>query len=408
MPEERQNVVVIGAGQAGLSVSHELTERRVEHVILERGRIGETWRGRWDSFCLVTPNWATLLPGMPYDGDDPDGYMPKIEIVGHLERYSSSFGAPVREGVGVESLRPSPDGDGFDLRTSAGEIHARAVVVSTGAYQRSHRPAGAETLPADLLQIDIGGYSNPSALPDGSILVVGSGQSGCQIAEELHEAGREVVLACGRAGWVPRRAGDRDIIWWMVETGFMDVPVTALPSPQARLWANPQATGHGGGHDLHTRTLQAKGVTLTGHFLGAEAGRARFAPDLAENVAWGDERFGQLREWIMSFCARTGIDAPEIPTPPPVDASSAPVELDLRRFGAVIFAGGFRPDYGTWVNVPGAFDDMGFPIHHDGESTVAPGLHFVGVHFLRTRRSSLLCGVGKDAEIVANQIAARE
>ena len=201
MPE-RIGTVIIGGGQAGLSVSRELAQAGVDHVVLERGRVGQSWRGRWDSFCLVTPNWSVQLPGHPYDGPDPDGFMPRDELVSYLERYATAIDAPVREGVEVSSVRPQPDGD-FALATSAGDIVASTVVLCTGAYQRPHRPAGAATLPADLVQIDAGDYRNPAELPPGQVLVVGSGQSGCQIAEELHEAGREVFLACGRAGWAP-------------------------------------------------------------------------------------------------------------------------------------------------------------------------------------------------------------
>jgi putative flavoprotein involved in K+ transport len=404
---ERTNVVVIGAGQAGLSISHELSARGVDHVVLERGRVGETWRGRWDSFCLVSPNWATLLPGHPYDGDDPNGYLPRDEIVAYLERYAGGFEAPVRTGIDVTELTPDTDGEGFSLSTSAGAVHARTVVVATGAYQRPHRPAGAATLPPDVLQIDVEGYRNPSSLPDGDVLIVGSGQSGCQLAEELLDAGRQVAIACGRAPWVMRRLGDHDVFWWLIESGFMDVPAASLTDPEARLWGNPQATGHGGGHDLHTRTLQSRGVTVAGHFLGADDGRVRFAPDLAASVAWGDDRYRQLRDLFLGTGARLGLPSPEMPDPPPFDASSAPEEMDLRRFGTVIFAGGFRPDYGRWVRIDGAFDDLGFPIQRDGASSAAPGLYFVGVHFLRTRRSSLLCGVGQDAEIVASLIVGR-
>ena len=285
-------VVVVGAGQAGLASSYELTRAGVEHVVLERGRVGETWRGRWDSFCLVTPNWSVQLPGHAYDGDDPDGFMLRDEIVLYLERYAASFGAPVREGVSVTSLEPRADG-GFVLETSNGSIEARTVVLSTGAYQRPHRPAGAATLPADLLQIDAEGYHNPDELPSGAVLVLGSGQTGCQIAEELHQAGRDVYLACGRAPWAPRRLGEHDIVWWLNEAGFLDEALSALPSPAARLIANVQATGHGGGHDLHYRTLQRLGLTLLGHFVGADGRRARFAPDLSESVAFGDQRNDQ-------------------------------------------------------------------------------------------------------------------
>jgi len=397
-------VVVIGGGQAGLSTSRELQRAGVEHVVLERDRIARSWRGRWDSFCLVTPNWTIQLPDGSYDGDDPDGYLPRDRIVAFLERYAATLDAPVREGVQVTSLEPSSSG-GYLLRTSDGDIRARAVVVSTGAYQRAHWPSGASTLPPDLLQLDAEGYRNPDALPPGKVLVVGSGQTGCQIAEELHLAGREVFLACGRAPWVPRRLGGHDVVWWLVETGFMDQPFSELPDPSARLTANPQATGRDGGHDLHLRTLRRVGVTLLGHFLGADDHRARFARDLADTVAWGDASYQEFTERVRATVAQRGLPMPDIAEPEPFD-DDAPEDIHLSGFGAVVFAGGFRPDYARWVHVPGAFDEIGFPIHADGASLASPGLYFVGVHFLRTRKSSLLYGVGEDAALVAQQIAA--
>jgi putative flavoprotein involved in K+ transport len=192
----------------------------------------------------------------------------------------------------------------------------------------------------------------------------------------------------------------------MVESGFMDQPASALPNPLARLAANPQATGHGGGHDLHYRTLRGDGVTLLGHFLGAEGRRARFAPDLAQSVAWGDERFRELAELIRKTTKARGLPMPDIAEPGAFD-EEAREALDLAGFGAVVFAGGFRPDYASWVRVPGAFDELGFPIHADGASTVAPGLFFVGVHFLRRRKSSILYGVGEDATVVGTQVVSR-
>jgi putative flavoprotein involved in K+ transport len=401
---ERVGVVVVGAGQAGLAVSRELTQAGIAHVVLEKGRIGQTWRRRWDSFCLVTPNWSVRLPGHPYDGEDPDGFMLRDEVVAYLERYAAGFGAPVHEEVEVTSLKPGLDG-GFNVETSSsGPLAAETVVLTTGAYQRPHRPAGAVTLPADLLQIDVEDYRNPAELPLGPVLVIGSGQSGCQIAEELHEAGREVFLACGRAAWAPRRLGNHDLFWWLLETGELDEPLGSLPSPAARLAANVQATGHDGGHDLHYRTLRTMGVTLLGHFLGAEGRHARFAPDLGESVAWGDQRNARFMDRIRKLAAERGLPRPEISEPEPFSAE-APEQLNLSGFGAVVFAGGFRPDYESWVHCPGAFDEFGFPLHEEGASTVARGLCFVGVHFLRKRKSSLLIGVGEDAAIVARQIA---
>ena len=400
---DHAETVVVGGGQAGLSVSRELTAARVPHVVLERGRIGQTWRGRWDSFCLVTPNWSVQLPGHSYDRDDPDGFMRRHELVSYLERYAAAVDAPVREGVEVTQVRPRPDG-GFDLDSSAGAIVARTVVLCTGAYQRPHRPAGAATLPRALLQIDVEDYRNPDELPPGHVLVVGSGQSGCQIAEELHEAGREVFLACGRAGWLPRRIGDHDLFWWLSEAGDLDDLAGELPDPGARLAGNVQASGHGGGHDLHYRTLRAAGVTLLGRFLGAAGRDVRFAADLGASVAWGDARHAKVMDGFRKLAVRRGLPWPDGPGPEAFDPA-APERVDLSGFGAVVFTSGFRPDYESWVHCPGAFDELGFPIHDDGASTAFAGLHFAGVHFLRKRKSSLLIGVGEDAAIVASRIA---
>jgi putative flavoprotein involved in K+ transport len=397
-------VAVVGAGQAGLATSRELSERGVEHVVLERGRVAQTWRGRWESFCLVTPNWSVRLPGGAYDGPDPDGYMDRDSLVTFLERYANAIAAPVRECVDVREIERTDDR--FVLRTGDGDVRADEVVLATGAYQRPHRPRGADTLPTRLHRIDAEGYTNASALPPGRVLIVGSGQTGCQIAEELHEAGRDVVLACGRAPWITRRIGDRDCVWWVDRTGFWAQRVETLPDPSARLSANALATGHGRGHDLHLRTLRALGVTLVGHFLGCSGRTARFAPDLAESVAWGDERYLEFRELVENTAREQGLDVPRMADCEPFDAT-APTELDLRDVGTVLFAGGFRPDYRSWLPWRDAFDPDGFPLHRDGASTVVPALWFVGVHFLRTRKSSLLSGVGEDAAMVAEAIAGR-
>ncbi len=399
---QQTDTIVIGAGQAGLAISHELTQRGVDHVVLEKGRIGQSWRNRWDTFCLVTPNWSVQLPGFPYDGDDPDGFMPRDEIVDYLERYAASFGAPVRTETKIENIRAG-NGSGFVVETDKGAWTAGHLVLATGAYQKPYKPRGADTLPRSLPQLELGGYQNEGRLPDGDILIVGSGQSGCQIAEELHGAGRRVVLACGRAPWGYRRFGGHDAFWWFLKSGFMDVPAAELP-PEARLFANVLATGHGGGRDLTLRTLHDMGVELTGHFLGAEGNTAKFADDLAESVAWGDEKYLMLREVFCKAAESLGLEQPALPDPAPF-APEVPTEVDLGSFGAVLFTGDFRPDFTSWLPWPEAFDADGFPVQTDGNSTVVDGLHFVGIHFLRKRKSALLCGVGEDAAVVAGAIA---
>ncbi len=399
---EAVDIAVIGGGQAGLSLSHELSQADVEHVILERGRVGESWRGRWDSFCLVTPNWTVLLPDGHYKGDDPDGFMPRDDIVDHLVGYAEGFNAPVREGIEVCALNPNDEG-GFLLNTSSGGMRARDVVLASGGYQKPHRPASADQLPASLHVIDAEDYTNPGALPDGKALVIGSGQTGCQLAEELAENGRDVYLACGRAPWIHRRFEGRDFVSWVNETAFPDAKLSDLPSPAMRLIANVLASGRGGGHDLHYRTLQAMGVNLLGHFIGVQDGAAHFAPDLAESVAFGDARYGDICGAIRKSCTERGVDSPEMPPPAPFEAKP-PERLKLDGFGAVICTSGYRPDFARWVGFPEAFDEMGFPIQTDGSSTIVPGLHFMGVHFQRKRKSATFMGVAEDAAVLAERI----
>ncbi len=394
-------VVVVGGGQAGLSVSHELTRAGVDHMILEADRIGSSWAGLWDSFRLNTPNWSVRLPGLPYDGDEPDDFMTKVETVEYLGRYAATLEAPLHEGVRVTSILPSDVG--FRIETSSGALDAHTAIVCTGAYQRAFRPPGAGELPSDLVAVDTRTYRNPGVLPDGVVLVVGNGQSGCQIAEELVDDGREVVLSCGKAAWSPRRIGGHDAVWWALETGFLDQTPDELPSPGARLAANVTVSGTDGGHDLHARLLRDKGVKLAGHFEGPSGGSVRFADDLAESLAWSDARCEDFYGLISRTCEAQGTPIPELPRLEPFRGMGVEA-VDMASLGAVIFSGGFRPDFG-WIEVPGALDAMGFPVQRDGRSKANPGLFFVGIHFLRTRRSSLLCGVGQDAAVVAGEVS---
>jgi putative flavoprotein involved in K+ transport len=391
---------VVGGGQAGLAVSHELSRHGVHHVVLEAGMVGQTWRGRWDSFTLVTPNWSLRLPGHPYEGPDPDGFLSREGVVDHLVTYAASFAAPVHEGVTVTGLSAGPAGT-LAMATTGGDLLSDAVVVASGAYQRPHRPAAAGAFPGQVRVMDAAEYRSPDDLPEGVVLVVGSGQTGCQLAEELVLAGRDVYLSCGRAPWVPRRLEGRDIVAWLCDTTFMETSLPALPTPEARLWANFQATGRDGGHDLHFRTLQALGVHLVGRLVAVDT-VVGFGSDLADSVAFGDARYADLRTIFDAQLPAKGLPVPAMPDPEPFRARPVPV-LRTASLGAVVFTAGFRPDYRHWVDFP-VFDDVGFPVTTDGATTV-PGLYFCGVHFLRRRSSALLMGVGQDATLVADAVA---
>ena len=395
--------VVIGAGQAGLAVSRELGLRGVGHVLLEADAVASAWRNRWDSFTLVTPNWTLDLPGQPYDGPDPEGHVARDEIVAYLEKYAASYAGPIRTGVRVDRLSPGTHSPGsaarFRLETSDGPIDTDTVVVCSGAFPKPHRPALAGAFPAHVAVCDTTTYRTPRDLPDGPVLVVGAGQTGVQLAEELHLDGREVTIACGRAPWIPRRLAGLDTVTWIDKTSFLDQHRSVVPSP-ARLVANFQATGRDGGHDLHFRVLQQLGVRLAGRITGVTSTRVEFAGDLAASVAFGDDRYADLRNLMRD---ELGSDAPEMPDPEPF-VCDPPDGLDLGGLAAVLFTSGYRPDYASWVEFP-IFDDLGFPVVDEALRTAVPGLFFCGVHVLRTRRSALLFGVGQDAAIVAESLA---
>jgi putative flavoprotein involved in K+ transport len=390
------DVVVVGAGQAGLAVSRALGVRGVDHVVLEADRVASAWQRRWDSFTPVTPNWTLALPGAPYAGDDPEGHVPRDQIVDHLQAYADTHAGPVETGVPVERLSAAPAGR-FRLETSTGPVECDQVVVCTGAFPAVHRPAIAGAFPDHVTVLDATGYRAPDQLPEAPVLVVGSGQTGVQLAAELQASGRPVTLACGRAPWLPRRLDGEDVITALERTSYFDMTLADLPDPRWRLAANPQLSGAGGGRDLHYRVLQEQGVTLAGRLRGVRAGRAELADDLADSVAFGDARYAALRALLGAEAAW--------PDPAPFTAT-APDGLDLARVGAVVLTSGFRPDHARWVELP-VFDDLGYPVVDADLATAVPGLYFCGVHWLRTRRSSVVWGVGDDAELVAETLVRR-
>ena len=267
---EMIETIIIGGGQAGLSTSYHLKQLGREHVVFEAAeKPAHAWRNdRWDSFTFVTPNWTIQLPGAEYDGDDPDGYLPKEEIVAYFERYIEKYDLPVRFKTSVLEVAPM-DGGSYQVKTEAGMVQARNVVIATGSFQKPKIPAFASNLPTDILQLHSGFYRNPAQLPDGAVLVVGAGQSGLQIAEELYQSGRKVYLSVGFAPRAPRRYRGRDVFAWLVDVGFFEQTPDKLPSPKARFGANPQLSGKNGGHSLNLHQFARDGVTLLGHIAGA-------------------------------------------------------------------------------------------------------------------------------------------
>jgi len=413
MPEQVE-AVVIGGGQAGLAISSYLTQQGRTHVVLEQAtQVAPAWRhGRWDSFTLVTPNWTVRLPGFPYQGDDPDGFMPGADVVRHLEQYAASFQAPVHCGVQVTAVDPARDGQGYRVSTADDATYAAAtVVVATGSFQFPKPAPFSGALPPEIVQLHSSHYRNPSALPPGAVLVVGSADSGCQIAEELNESGRPVYLCVGRAVRRPRRYRGKDSLFWGITLGRIEQTADQLPSPSARFAANPQLSGKDGGHTLNLHQFARDGVTLLGRLVGVEGHRIALAPDLQENLANADKASDDFKEGVDAFVRRTGMDVPE-PEPDPVDevrsdtGKHAPATLDLKAAGitTVLWATGYGFDY-SWVHLP-VCDAYGFPIQQRGV-TRFPGLYFLGMNFLYNRKSGILLGVGEDAAHIAAAIAAR-
>lgn len=404
---EHHSVVVIGGGQAGLSISWHLTRLGLEHVVLDRETTGHEWRsGRWENFTLVTPNWQCQLPGYSYAGDDPDGFMPREDVHDFVRGYAASFGAPVRERVAVTSLRQEPGRTGFALSTTAGELTADQVVIATGGYHLPIVPTLAERLPADLHQIHSSEYKSSSQLPEGAVLVVGSGQSGAQIAEDLHLEGRQVHLAVGGAPRVARFYRGRDCVAWLDDLGTYDVPVQAQPNGlAARDKTNHYVTGRDGGRDIDLRAFATQGMQLHGRVVGGSGHQLQLAPGLERSLDAADAVMEGIKDLIDAHIERQGIVAPaEARYTPQWRPQSEHTELDLAAAGitSVVWCIGYRADY-RWVQV-GVFDGLG-AVRHERGVTGVPGLYFLGLPWLHTWGSGRFAGVARDAEHLAEALA---
>lgn len=409
--------VVVGAGQAGLVMSALLSRAGREHVLLDRrSTLGGGWQDRWEAFRLVSPNWTVSVPGFEYRGTDPDGFMPRDELIAHFRGFAASIDAPVELATEVTRLDglDSRDPVRFRLTTSRGAIEARDVIVAGGPFQTPYVPRVATELDPSIQLLHSHHYRSPEALPPGGVLLVGSGQTGVQLAEELLATGRGVTMAVGRCGRVPRRYRGKDIFWWLRELGTrgrevgVALPTAAdLPGPAARFHCNPQLSGHGEPHDTNLRRMAAGGLRLVGRFEGIDGTRAHFADDLAEKLEFADMFFGsQFRDRLDRYVELAGLSLPEgsfdqVKFDPP-----AVRELDLGAEGisTIIWTSGYRPGF-EWIQLP-VLDDFGLPVTEGGRTRV-PGLSFIGTPWLVDMGSANLVGLVRDAEGLAAHWSSR-
>ena len=405
----RVDTLVIGGGQAGLAMSRCLSDRSIDHVVLERGRVAERWRTeRWDSLRLLTPNWQTRLPGFQYHGPEPDGYMPMTELVGFFERYAASFRSPIELGTTV--LAVEREGPHFRVETSRGNWHACHVVIATAYSDRPFVPPQAQHLSRRIVQIVPTQYRNPAQLPPGGVLVVGASATGVQLADEIHASGRPVTLAVGRHQRLPRTYRGRDILWWLDAMGVFDATTedvfdvhTSQSQPSLQLVGRA-------GRSLDVAILQQRGVKVLGRLIAAEYEHVLFDDDLVATTTASDVKLAQVLQRIDAFISSTPVNA-VAPREPfeatwPSVLGTAKTTVDLRAAGieTIMWATGFARRY-PWLKVP-VFDEHG-EIRHRGGVTAVPGLFVLGMHFQRSRKSAFIDGVGNDAAFLADRIVSR-
>jgi putative flavoprotein involved in K+ transport len=409
MKASRIDTVIVGGGQAGLAVSYYLKQAGRDHVVLERASaVANAWRNqRWDSFTLVTPNFQVRMPGAEYDGDEPCGFMPLSEVIRYFDDYLERFSLPVHCGVEVTSVEQK--GEAFLVRTSEGDYAAENVVIATGLYQSPKVPPLSARIPSTIFQIHSMQYGNPSSLPEGAVLVVGTGQSGAQIAEELYQSGRKVYLSIGSAGRVPRRYRGRDISDWLTCMGMFDRTVDELKSPAEKFAPHPQVSGRNGGESLNLHQFARDGVVLLGHVRDARRGQVILAPDMKQTLAKVDRFETEALRRIDNYILRTGLSAPSENIPQSRDGyeQKEVVELALAAEGisTIVWATGYAFDF-SLVKLP-VVDADGYPIQRRG-ATSYPGLYFLGMPWIHKHKSGLLFGVGEDAACIAALIAERK
>ncbi len=411
------DTVVVGAGQAGLGVSYFLQQNGRSHRVFEQGRLGESWLSqRWDSFTLNTPNAINSLPGLPYDGPEPDGFWRPDELAHYFQRYVDHFRLPVRKGVAVVSIEQSEDEGHFIVAIeSSGKredpVTSRSVVIASGGQQTPKIPAVHSRLPGDILQLHTADFHNAAALPSGAVVVVGSAQSGCQIAEDLLSAGRTVYLCTSKVGRIPRRYRGRDIFEWLLDTKFFDVTFAGLEDKALSRVPQPQLSGVGRlGHTVSLQYLARRGAVILGRLLDVEGTHVTLNDDAAAHVHFADAFSQMVKDNIDAYLLRSGI------TPPPLEEDPADLpdpkaecvsplrRLDLResKVSTVIWATGFTSDF-SWIHLP-VLDPEGGPIHQRGISPVH-GLYFIGLPWLSSRKSGIIYGIDEDAHYITDVIS---
>jgi len=403
----RTTAVVIGAGHAGLAMSRCLTDRSIDHVVLERGEVANSWKTeRWDSLRLLTPNWQSRLPGYRYSGPDPDGFRTMRETIEYIERYAEVSAAPVRPNTTVIAVRRRDDG--YVVITDQGEWRCRAVVLATGAFNLANVPAVASEVPSSIVTITPLQYKNPEQLPPGGVMVVGASASGTQIAEEIHRSGRPVTLAVGEHVRAPRTYRGRDIEWWMDRAGVLDELYTEVDSVErVRHGRSLQLTGSDDRRDVDLNALSGIGIKLVGRLAGIANGKALFSGSLRNLCQMADLKMNRLLDRIDQWAAET-MDSGEVDPPHRFEATrveaSPPVTMDLMSgaIRTIVWATGFRPDH-SWLDVD-VFDRKG-RIRHDGGVVESPGLYLMGLPFLRRRKSTLIDGAGDDARELSAHLA---
>jgi putative flavoprotein involved in K+ transport len=398
---ESHDVLVIGAGHAGLTAGWALGERGIEHVLLERDRVGERWRtSRWDSLMFQFPNQVLGLPGQPYTGDEPQGFAHHTEVLQVIKSYAEHLASPVREHTAVTDLAPS--GRGWRAETVDGALEARAVVVTTGPFQRPRLPATARHLPKDITQLHSADYRNPDGLPDGAVLVVGSGASGSQIAEELVATGRSTYLCVSRHRRVPRRYAGRDVTDWLQEMGVMDRTRSSWVG--GRMPPTVLVTGVGGGHDLDIRAVGERGAVLLGSLLEIDGDRLVLADNGETLLAAADTMYDEFIDALHEHARRVGIDVPALEPRPKSTPVEAVTTLSLTEAGirSVVWATGYDYAY-EWLHAP-CLDLSGAPVQTRGVGGV-PGLYFLGLHWMHTFKSGTFLGIADDAVHVADHLA---